>query len=84
MLHVPVDKLLIQQNRQALIFAPYSREVLVIFHARARLPQVQSGEDLTGLPLAAERGSGAASSLMGYGGGKLRNQRRDGFSVHTE
>lgn len=74
MLHVPVDKFLMQENRQALIFAPYSREVLVVFHSRARLPHLQSGEDLVGLPLAAERGSGAASSLMGYGQGKLRSQ----------
>lgn len=76
MLHVPVDKFLIQENRQALIFAPYSREVLVVFHSRTRVPHVQSGDDLVGQPLAAERGSGAASSLMGYGGGKLRNQVR--------
>jgi len=76
MLHVPVDKFLIQENRQALIFAPYSREVLVVFHARARLDHLQTPEDLAGLSLAAERGSGAASSLMGYGNGKLRNQVR--------
>ena len=76
LLHVPVDKFLIQDNRQALIFAPYSREVLVVFHSRTRVPHVQSGDDLAGQPLAAERGSGAASSLMGYGEGKLRNQVR--------
>jgi ABC-type amino acid transport substrate-binding protein len=76
MLHVPVDKFLIQENRQALIFAPYSREVLVVFHSRTRVPHVQSGDDLVGQTLAAERGSGAASSLMGYGGGKLRSQVR--------
>ena len=76
MLHVPVDKFLIQENRQALIFAPYSREVLVVFHSRTRVPHVQSGDDLVGQALAAERGSGAASSLMGYGDGKLRNQVR--------
>jgi ABC-type amino acid transport substrate-binding protein len=74
MLHVPVDKFLMVENRQALIFAPYSREVLVIFHALERLPAIQSGLDLRDLPLAAERGSGAASTLIGFGGGRLRSQ----------
>lgn len=69
MLHVPVDKHLMVENRQALIFAPYSREVLVVFHALDRLPALKSGLDLQDLPLAAERGSGAASTLIGFGGG---------------
>lgn len=74
MLHVPVDKHLMVENRQALIFAPYSREVLVVFHALDRLPVLKSGLDLQDLPLAAERGSGAASTLIGFGGGRLRSQ----------
>lgn len=74
MLHVPVDKFLMNANKQALIFAPYSRQVLVIFHALERLPSVRSGHDLQDLPLTAERGSGAASTLLGFGGGRLRNQ----------
>lgn len=76
MLHVPVDKFLMQQNRQTLIFAPYARESLVVFHARNKLPSLRSGEDLRDLPLAAEQGSGAASTLLGYGGGRLRAQVR--------
>lgn len=76
MLHVPVDKFLMVENKQALIFAPYSREVLVMFHALDRLPNVQSGNDLQDLPLAAEKASGAASTLIGYGGGRLRDKVR--------
>jgi ABC-type amino acid transport substrate-binding protein len=76
MLHVPVDKFLMVENRQALIFAPYAREVLVVFHALDRLPNLQSGNDLQNLPLAAEQGSGAASTLIGFGGGRLRTQVR--------
>ena len=76
MLHVPVDKFLMVENRQALIFAPYAREVLVVFHALDRLPNLQSGNDLQNLPLAAEQGSGAASTLIGFGGGRLRSQVR--------
>ena len=76
MLHVPVDKYLMNQNRQALIFAPYAREVLMVFHALDKLPGLRSGDELQNLPLAAERGSGAASILMGYRGGMLREQVR--------
>lgn len=76
MLHVPVDKFLMVENRQALIFAPYAREVLVVFHALDRLPNLQSGMDLDNVPLAAEQGSGAASTLIGFGGGRLRSQVR--------
>ncbi|MGQ3227246.1 MAG: substrate-binding periplasmic protein, partial [Hydrogenophaga sp.] len=36
--------------------------------------EVATPEDLKGLPLAAERGAGAASALMGHGGGLLRAQ----------
>lgn len=74
MLHVPVDKHLMAENRQVLILAPYMRQVLMVLHDTRKVADVRSPEDLKGLPLAAERGSGAASVLMGYGGGLLRNQ----------
>lgn len=76
MLHVPVDKHLINENPQALIFAPYAREVLTVFHRSDRLSGIRSGDDLQGLKLGAERGSGAASLLMAYRGGLLREQVR--------
>ena len=74
MLQVPVDKHLMAENRQVLIFAPYMRQVLVVLHDKRKLPELTAADDLKGLPLAAERGSGAASVLMGYGGGLLRDQ----------
>jgi ABC-type amino acid transport substrate-binding protein len=74
MLQVPVDKYLMQQNPQVLIFAPYMRQTLVLMHDTRRVAEVPAPEALKGLPLAVERGAGAASSLMGYGGGLLRNQ----------
>lgn len=74
MLHVPVDRYLMNENRQALIFAPYMREVPVLLFDARRVADVRSPEDLKGLPLAVERGAGQASLLMGYGGGLLRNQ----------
>lgn len=76
MLHVPVDKYLMAQNRQTLIFAPYAREVLTVFHRRDQLSGIRSGDDLQSHTLGAERGSGAASILMGYRGGMLREQVR--------
>ncbi|WP_101049276.1 substrate-binding periplasmic protein [Macromonas nakdongensis] len=76
MLHVPVDKYLINQNRQTLIFAPYAREVLTVFHRLDKLSGIRSGDDLQSHTLGAERGSGAASILMGYRGGMLRSQVR--------
>lgn len=74
MLHVPVDKHLMAGNRQVLILAPYMRQVLMVLHDTRKVADVRSPEDLKGMPLAAERGSGAASVLMGYGGGLLRDQ----------
>lgn len=66
MLHVPVDKYFMQQNKQALIFAPYMREQVVLVRDKQRLPQVTGAVDLKGLPLAAERGTSAASVLIGH------------------
>lgn len=74
MLHVPVDKYLMTQNRQTLIFAPYMRQLQVLLHDKRVLPQVNGPEDLKGVKLAAERGTGSASVLMGHHGGELRSQ----------
>lgn len=79
MLQVPVDRFLMNENRQALIFAPYMRQVPVLMFDSRRIPEVRSPEDLKGMPLAAERGAGQASLLMGYGGGLLRNH----VSIHS-
>jgi ABC-type amino acid transport substrate-binding protein len=72
MLHVPVDKYFMEENRQAFIFAPYAREHLVVLHNPQALPQVYNPEDLAEQKIAVEQGSGAASALMGYKGGLLR------------
>jgi ABC-type amino acid transport substrate-binding protein len=74
MLQVPVDRHLMNENRQVLIFAPYMRQVLAVLHDTARIPELRSVDDLRGHPLAAERGSGAASVLMGHAEGLLRAQ----------
>lgn len=74
MLHVPVDKYFMQQNKQALIFAPYMREQLVLLRDTRQLPQVGAASDLKDVPLAVERGTGAASALIGQSGGALSAQ----------
>lgn len=74
MLHVPVDKYLMQENRQTLIFAPYMRQVQVLLHDTRMLPQVTGPDDLKGHKLAVERGTGMGSVLMGQQNGMLRSQ----------
>ena len=74
MLHVPVDKYLMQQNSRVLILAPYMRQVQVLLHDTRTLPQVQGPDDLKGVNLAVERGTGNASVLMGHNAGMLRAQ----------
>jgi ABC-type amino acid transport substrate-binding protein len=74
MMHVPVDKYFMEQNRQAFIFAPYAREHLVVLHNPKNLEQVYNPEDLEGRKIVVEQGTGAASAMMGYKGGLLRER----------
>lgn len=74
MLQVPADRYLANANPQVVILSPYMRQSLVLLHDTRRLAEVASPDDLKGVPLAAERGTGAASVLMGHGGGQLREQ----------
>ena len=74
MLQVPVDKTLMQNNPQVLMVGTYMRQSFVLMHDTTRMGSVNRPEDLKGQTLAAERGTGAASAMMGYGGGLLRDQ----------
>lgn len=74
MMHVPVDRYLMNENKQALIFGAYVREHLVVLHDPQKIANVQNPEDLQGKTIAVEKGSGAASALMGYRGGLLRDK----------
>lgn len=74
MLNVPVDKYLMQKNRQVTIFSPYMRQMPVLLHNAGKLPQVDSPDDLKSHRLAAERGTGAASALLGHHSGLLSAQ----------
>ena len=74
MLHVPVDKYFMGENRQAFIFGPYAREHLVVLHNPELLAQVYNPEDLEGKKITTEQGTGASSAIMGYKGGLLRDR----------
>ena len=74
MLHVPVDRYLMNENKQVHIFGAYVREHLVVLHNTQRINSVYNPEDLIERRIAVGQGSGAASALMGYKGGLLRNQ----------
>ena len=71
MLHVPVDKYFMGENRQAFIFAPYTREHLVLLHKPAAVGPIDSPDDLAGKRIAVEQGTGASSAMLGYHGGVL-------------
>lgn len=74
MIHVPVDRYLMNENKQVLIFGAYVREHLVVLHNKSKIANVDNPEDLTGKTIAVEKGSGAASAMMGYRGGLLREK----------
>jgi ABC-type amino acid transport substrate-binding protein len=76
MMHVPVDRHFGAANDQALIFAPYYREELVLVRDRRSLPTVAGAADLAGMFVAAEQGTAAASALLGAEGGALREKVR--------
>ena len=74
MIHVPVDRYLMNENKQVLIFGAYVREHLVVLHNAEKIANVENPEDLQGKTIAVEKGSGAASAMMGYRGGLLRDK----------
>ena len=74
MLNVPVDKYLAQQNRQVVIFSPYMRQVPVLMRDVKAMAKFDAPDDLKGHKLAAERGTGTASALIGQQNGQLSSQ----------
>ena len=76
MMHVPVDPRFSTVNDQALIFAPYYRETLVLVRDKRVLAAVATPADLSGKFVAAEQGTAAASALLGAEGGALRERVR--------
>ena len=74
MIHVPVDRYLMNENKQVMIFGAYVREHLVVLHSPSKIATVEAPDALAGKTIAVEKGSGAASALMGYRGGMVREK----------
>lgn len=74
LLHVPVDKPLMDATPQALIFAPYYRERLALARSRARLPRLEQLSQLGRETLAVPGQTLAGWLLLGAEGGAYQSQ----------
>ncbi|MBB4841761.1 ABC-type amino acid transport substrate-binding protein [Paucibacter oligotrophus] len=74
LMHVPVDKPLMDATPQALIFAPYYRERIVLARRLARLPRLEQLSQLGGETVAVPGQSLAGWLLLGADGGAYQNQ----------
>lgn len=78
MLHVPLERPLLEANPQVEVVAPYYRERVMLAWDRERGPEPQSMAALAGKPVAVAGGSLAGWLLAGAEGGLLR----EGLATH--
>ncbi len=76
LLHVPVDRPLMQANPQVSIFAPYWRERVAVARLVEQVPVLESLGQLAGKAVAVPGQSLAGWLLIGAEGGALREQLR--------
>lgn len=74
LLHVPVDKPLMDSQKQALIFAPYFKETVALAYDVDRVPRLDSLPDLKGLKIAVAGQTLAGWLLIGSDDGAYRDQ----------
>ena len=74
LLHVPVDKPLIDSQKQVLIFAPYFKETVSIAYAVERFPKFESLADLKDHKVAVAGQTLAGWLLLGADGGAYKEQ----------
>lgn len=84
LLHVPVDRPLMEANPQVSVFAPYWRERVVIARALDRLPTLDTLAELRGQPVAVPGQSLAGWLLIGADGGAYREQLRTQWKDGTQ
>ena len=84
LLHVPVDKPLMDATPQATIFAPYYRDRVALARNLERLPQLESLAPLAGLPVAVPGQSLAGWLMIGADGGAYKNELRTQWKNGTE
>ncbi|QDZ29340.1 ABC transporter substrate-binding protein [Noviherbaspirillum sp. UKPF54] len=73
MMHVPVDKALMAENRKVSIFAPYYRDRVRLVRNAQAIPECAAADCLVGKRVGAEKVSIAAMVLLGEQDGKLRD-----------
>jgi ABC-type amino acid transport substrate-binding protein len=72
LLHVPVDRRLMEDNPKVEIFAPYHRETVRLVRNVRRVPDFDGLDSLAGKKIGAEKVSIAAMVLLGADDGKYR------------
>jgi ABC-type amino acid transport substrate-binding protein len=84
MLHVPVDRPLMDATPQATIFAPYYRDRVAIARNLGVLPRLESLAPLAGLPVAVPGQSLAGWLMIGADGGAYRENLRTQWANGAE
>ncbi|HZT56922.1 MAG TPA: transporter substrate-binding domain-containing protein [Burkholderiaceae bacterium] len=84
LMHVPVDRPLMDATPQATIFAPYYRERVVLARNLAQLPTLETLQPLAGQRVAVPGQSLAGWLLLGADGGAYRNQLSTQWKDGTE
>ena len=74
MLHVPVDRMLMNANPQVTIFAPYHVETVRLVRSARSIPQFDGVDALAGKRIGVEKVSIAGMVMLGEGGGRFREQ----------
>ena len=74
MLHVPVDRMLMNANPQVEVFAPYYVETVRLVRSARAIPQFDGVEALAGKRIGVEKVSIAGMVMLGEGGGRFREQ----------
>lgn len=74
MLHVPVDRMLMQANPQVEIFAPYYVETVRLVRNAQAIPQFDGVDALAGKRIGVEKVSISGMVMLGEGNGRFRDQ----------
>jgi len=74
MLHVPVDRMLMNANPQVEIFAPYCVETVRLVRSAQAIPQFDGVDALAGKRIGVEKVSISGMVMLGEGGGRFREQ----------
>ena len=84
LMHVPVDRPLMDANPQVAIFAPYYRERVVLARNLERVPMLDAMSKLAGQSVAVPGQTLAGWLLLGADGGAYRNQLSTQWKDGTE